>query len=267
MWLAGTLQLKLGSAVIAWAWVFGVAACVFFALALYHWKFLPRPSADVVRDHSTRIGAGYFAVFGEFFRKKNIAAILSFLLLYRFAEAQLLKMVPPFLLDASTAGGLGLSTQQVGIIYGTIGIIALMLGGLAGGLAISRFGLKQLLWPMILSMYVPNVVFIFLALTQPANLSIIGAALAVEQFGYGFGFSAYMLYMMLVAEGEHRTAHYAICTGFMALGMMLPGMAAGWLQDQLGYVKFFVWVCVATIPSFIATAMIKVDPTFGRKTV
>ena len=265
VWLAGTLQLKLGSAVLAWAWVFGVAACVFFALAFYHWKFLPRPSADVVRDHPTRIGAGYFAVFGEFFRKKNIAAILSFLLLYRFAEAQLLKMVPPFLLDASSAGGLGLSTQQVGIIYGTIGIIALMLGGLAGGLAISRCGLKQLLWPMILSMYVPNVVFIFLALTQPANLSIIGAALAVEQFGYGFGFSAYMLYMMLVAEGEHRTAHYAICTGFMALGMMLPGMAAGWLQDQLGYVKFFVWVCAATIPSFIATAMIKVDPTFGRK--
>ncbi|MEO6002866.1 MAG: MFS transporter [Opitutus sp.] len=266
VWLAGTLQVKLGNAALAWAWVFGVAAFAFFALALYHWKFLPRPAADALRDKTTRIGAGYFAVFAEFFRKKNIAAILGFLLLYRFAEAQLLKLVPPFLLDSSAAGGLGLSTQQVGIIYGTIGIVALMLGGLAGGLAISRCGLKQLLWPMILAMYLPNVVFIFLAIAQPENLLVIGASLAVEQFGYGFGFSAYMLYMMMVAEGEHRTAHYAICTGFMALGMMLPGMGAGWLQDKLGYVKFFVWVCVATIPSFIATAMIKVDPAFGRKT-
>jgi len=130
---------------------------------------------------------------------------------------------------------------------------------------IARFGLKRLLWPMLLAMYVPNLVFIFLALAQPARLVVIGGALAAEQFGYGFGFTAYLLYMMMVAEGEHRTAHYAICTGFMALGMMLPGMGAGWLEEKLGYVNFFIWVCVATIPAFVATALVRVDPTFGKK--
>jgi PAT family beta-lactamase induction signal transducer AmpG len=265
VWLAGTLQASLGNVARAWAWVFGVAAVSFCAIALYHAAFLPRPPADTRRSQSTATGTRYFDVFAEFFRKKRIGSILAFLLLYRFAEAQLLKLVPPFLLDSQAEGGLGLSTQHVGILYGTIGIIALMLGGLAGGVVIARFGLKRLLWPMILAMYLPNVVFIFLAWAQPTNLTLIGASLAVEQFGYGFGFSAYMLYMMMVADGEHRTAHYAICTGFMALGMMLPGMGAGWLQEKLGYVNFFAWVCVATIPSFIATALIKVDPAFGRK--
>jgi PAT family beta-lactamase induction signal transducer AmpG len=134
-----------------------------------------------------------------------------------------------------------------------------------GGLIISRYGLKLLLWPMIFAMYLPNIIFVFLAITQPANLLVIGTALAVEQFGYGFGFTAYMMYMIMVADGAHRTAHYAICTGFMALGMMLPGMAAGWIQDHLGYVNFFLWVLVASIPSFFVTALIKVDAQFGRK--
>jgi len=188
--------------------------------------------------------------------------------LYRFAEAQLLKLVVPFLLDARHTGGLGLSTRQVGIFYGTIGVIALTLGGILGGLAIACFGLRRMLWPMAALLSAPNAVFVFLALGQPASASIVATALAVEQFGYGFGFTAYMLYMMLLAEGEHRTAHYAICTGFMALGMMLPGMAAGWLQEQLGYLNFFLWICLATIPTFAATAFItaKVDPAFGRKT-
>jgi PAT family beta-lactamase induction signal transducer AmpG len=178
----------------------------------------------------------------------------------------LLKLVTPFLLDPRTAGGLGLRTEDVGFVYGTVGVAALIAGGLVGGVAIARFGLKRLLWPMLLAMYLPNLVFIGLALAQPAHLGVIGAALMVEQFGYGFGFTAYMLYLMLLAEGEHRTAHYAIGTGFMALGMMVPGMWAGWLQERLGYVNFFIWVCVATIPSFLATAAIKVDPAFGRKT-
>lgn len=265
VWLAGTLQTRLGSVVQAWAWVFGVAAALFCTLAVYHGAFLPRPATDAPSSQNASLGSGYFAVFAAFFRKEGIVRILAFLLLYRFAESQLLKLVPPFLLDGHSRGGLGLTTQQVGIFYGTIGIIALMLGGIAGGVTISRFGLKRLLWPMIIAMYLPNVVFIFLALLQPSNLAVIGASLAVEQFGYGFGFSAYLLYMMMVADGEHRTAHYAICTGFMALGMMLPGMGAGWLQEKLGYVNFFIWICVATIPSFIATALIKVDPNFGRK--
>ena len=266
VYLAGTLQEVIGNVVRAWSWVFVLAAVFFVLVALYHAVVLPRPPGDHPVGREPKLVAGYFEVFAAFFRKKGIVVILGFLLLYRFAEAQLLKLVTPFLLDPRQTGGLGLTTQQVGVIYGTIGVIALTLGGLAGGFVISRYGLKRLVWPMILAMYAPNVVFIVLALAQPANLLVVGGALAVEQFGYGFGFTAYMLYMMLVADGEHRTAHYAICTGFMALGMMLPGMAAGWIQEKLGYVNFFIWVCVATIPSFAATALIKVDPVFGKKT-
>ncbi|MDI1320091.1 MAG: MFS transporter, partial [bacterium] len=195
----------------------------------------------------------------------GIKATLAFLLLYRFAEAQLLKLVTPFLLDGRDIGGLGLSTQQVGIVYGTVGVIALTVGGITGGLIISRFGLRRLLWPMIVAMYSPNVVFIALAVAQPTSATVVGTALALEQFGYGFGFTAYMMYMIMVADGEHKTAHYAICTGFMALGMMVPGMFAGWIQDHIGYLNFFIWVLVASIPSFVATALIKVDPAFGKK--
>ncbi len=266
VYLAGVFQAASGGVVRAWAWVFVLAAGLFLLLGLYHWVVLPRPATDCAAARPPPLVAGYRAVFGAFFRKKGIGVILAFLLLYRFAEAQLLKLVTPFLLDERSLGGLGLTTQQVGVAYGTVGIIALTLGGLAGGLVISRYGLKRLLWPMLLAMYVPNVVFIVLATTQPSDLFVISGALAFEQFGYGFGFTAYLLYMMLVAEGEHRTAHYAICTGFMALGMMLPGMAAGWIEDHLGYVNFFLWVCLATVPSFVATALIKVDGAFGKKT-
>ena len=120
---------------------------------------------------------------------------------------------------------------------------------------------------MIVIMHLPNLVFVLLAFMQPHSLAVIGSAVAVEQFGYGFGFTAYMMYMILIAEGPHRTAHYAICTGFMALGMMLPGMGAGWLEDHLGYRHFFLYVCAATILPFAAAALVKIDPEFGRKRV
>jgi len=265
VWLAGEFLVTRSEVGSAWALVYWLVAAGFVAIGIYHLVVLPKPDGDhAVKDNRQLVG-GFFEVFAAFFQKKDIVTILGFLLLYRFAEAQLLPLVKLFLLDTRNAGGLALSVQQVGFIYGTVGVIALIFGGLLGGYAISRFGLKRLLWPMILAMYAPNAAFIFLAATQPENLSIIGGVLAVEQFGYGFGFSAYMVYMMMAAEGEHKTAHYAICTGFMALGMMLPGMASGWLQDHLGYVKFFVWVCLATVPSFIATAAVKVDPVYGRR--
>jgi PAT family beta-lactamase induction signal transducer AmpG len=265
VYLAGSLQEFTGDVRVAWTAIFILLAVFFVGLALYHWLVLPRPTGDGPVGAGQPFAAGYRAVFGAFFRQPGIKVILSFLLLYRFAEAQLLKLVTPFLLDGRAIGGLGLTTQQVGIVYGTVGVIALTLGGIMGGLIISRYGLKRLLWPMIFAMYLPNIIFVFLAVTQPANLLVIGAALAVEQFGYGFGFTAYMMYMIMVAAGAHRTAHYAICTGFMALGMMVPGMAAGWIQDHLGYLNFFLWVLVASIPSFFVTALIKVDPQFGRK--
>ena len=266
VYLAGTLQDATGDVARAWAWVFVVLAGFFVLAGLYHLAVLPRPVGDVTVKRAPTLTADYLEVFAAFFRKKEILTILAYLLVYRLAEAQLLKLVTPFLLDARAEGGLGLTTQQVGLVYGTMGIIALTLGGLVGGYVISRFGLKRMLWPMILIMHVPIAVFVFLALVQPVSLPLIGGAIAVEQFGYGFGFTAYMVYMMMVADGEHKTAHYALCTGFMALGMMLPGMAAGWIQEKIGYGNFFIWVCVATIPSFFVTALLKVDPAFGKKT-
>ncbi len=266
VWLAGWLQTATGDVAGSWALVFGSLAGLFVLTALYHRIVLPRPAADHAVRAAPTAGADWWAAFATFFRRKDLGIILGYLLLYRLAEAQLVKLVTPFLLDPQDAGGLGLTTQQVGIIYGTLGILALTLGGLAGGWIISRHGLKRLLWPMLAAIQAPNLVFVFIALWQPANPWLIGTAVVIEQLGYGFGFTAYLLYMMYVAgEGEHKTAHYAICTGFMALGMMLPGMAAGWIQEKIGYVNFFIWVCLATLPSIAATARLKIDPAFGRK--
>jgi PAT family beta-lactamase induction signal transducer AmpG len=263
--LLGLLPATLTPVVGAWVLVFALLAGVFVTAGIYHLFMLPKPA----QDHSTAgdrdVAGGFFTVFADFFRKPGIVTTLAFLLLYRFAESQALKLVSPFLLDARAVGGLGLTTPQLGFVYGTVGVIALTLGGLAGGWMISRFGLKRMLWPMIFSMNLPNLVFVYLAIAQPVSLWIVSSSLAIEQFGYGFGFTAYMLYMIMVSEGRHKTAHYAICTGFMALGMMLPGMPAGWIQDHLGYQKFFLWVMLCTIPSFVATTRLKIDPAFGRK--
>jgi len=264
VFLAGTLQHTTGSTPRAWMLVYGLLAAGLVAAGLYHLAVLPRPAADRAVRSGT-VGADFLGVFAAFFRKPRIGITLAFLLVYRLAEALALKLVTPFLLNGRAAGGLGLTLEQKGLAYGTIGFIASLLGGLLGGWMISRHGLKRMLWPMIVAMHLPVLAFVGLALTQPASLWIISPALAVEQFGYGFGFTAYLLFMIQVAEGEHKTAHYAICTGFMALGLMLPGMAAGWIQEHLGYVKFFGWVMLATIPSFAAAALVKVDPQFGKK--
>jgi len=265
VYLAGELQERTGSMTTAWSIVFFVVALMFGVMATYHLLILPRP-VDAARSASAGNQVReFFRVFAEFFRKPGIAVILGFLLLYRFPEAQLLKLATPFLLDKTAAGGLALTTKEVGIAYGTVGLIALTLGGLLGGWIVSRVGLKRALWPLILLMHVPNAVFLLLAIATPGSMVLISAALAVEQFGYGLGFTAYLMYMILVADGPHKTAHYAICTGFMALGMMLPGMWSGWLQQQLGYVTFFGWVLLSTLPSFIMAALIKIPDGFGKK--
>ncbi|MFN3860853.1 MAG: MFS transporter [Roseateles sp.] len=269
VYLAGELTERTGSAVQAWTWVFWLLGGLFVLLAAWHALVLPRPAADVRgagRSGARNLVVEFFAVFASYFKKPGIAVVLAFLLLYRFPEAQLLKLATPFLLDPVDQGGLGLSTKAVGIAYGTVGLTALTLGGLVGGWFISRVGLKRALWPLVLAMHVPNVAFLALALTHPTSLALISAALAVEQFGYGLGFTAYLMYMIHVSDGPQKTAHYAICTGFMALGMMVPGMWSGWLQDQIGYVPFFVWVLVATIPSFAMAALIQVPDDFGKKT-
>jgi len=260
-------EVRSGNIPLSWAVTLFVLAGLFLLFGLWHKFILPHPASDRPGDaHSIPVFIKeFFQTFGSFFRKPKLAALLLFLLLYRFGEAQLVKMVTPFLLDAREVGGLGLTTSQVGWAYGTIGIIALTLGGILGGLVASRRGLKAWLWPMVLIIHLPDAAFIYLAYEQPDNLALISTAIAVEQFGYGFGFTAYMLYMIYIARGEHKTAHYAICTGFMALGMMIPGMWSGWLQEIIGYQHFFTWVILATIPSFAVTLLIPLDKDFGKK--
>ncbi len=256
-----------GGIAFAWSVTFWILAALFCVFFIYHRFVLPIPPADkptLSKGERTPLQE-FFHVFALFFKKKNILAILAFLLLYRFAEAQLVKLVSPFLLDARDKGGLGLTTSEVGIVYGTVGIIALTLGGLVGGYVASQRGLKFWLWPMVFIIHLPDAMFIYLSHVQPTDFILINAAVAIEQFGYGFGFTAYMLFMIMISEGEHKTAHYAICTGFMALGMMLPGMFSGWLQEQIGYARFFEWVLLSTIPGFIVAALVTIDPEFGKK--
>ncbi len=255
-----------GNIRFAWTMVFVVIAVVFAGFFVYHRFILPRPAEDVAARHTEgSFLKEFFATFAEFFRKKNIVVILLFLLVYRLGESQLVKLASPFLLDSREASGLGLTTGDLGLIYGTIGIIALSLGGILGGIAASRKGLKYWLWWMVAAMNLPNLVYVFLSYAMPSSLWIVGASVAVEQFGYGFGFTAYMLYMIYVSEGKHKTAHFALTTGFMALGMMLPGMVSGWLQEQIGYQHFFIWVMICTIPGFVLIPFLRIDPAFGRK--
>jgi PAT family beta-lactamase induction signal transducer AmpG len=264
--LAGKLEVS-GDLKAAWAITFGLLAAVFLGFSAYHRFVLPRPVQDrpVRGDASAGVAGEFLTVFTRFFRKHNIAAILGFLLFYRFGEAQLVKLVTPFLLDPRAEGGLGLTTEEVGIAYGTVGVIALTVGGLLGGYAVSRHGLRAWLWPMVFIMHLPDLMFVYLSQVQPESFPVITGAVALEQFGYGFGFTAYMMYMILVAEGQNKTAHYAICTGFMALGMMLPGMASGAIQEALGYRGFFIWIIISTIPSFIVPALVKIPEAFGKK--
>jgi len=208
----------------------------------------------------------FLKAFVVFMQKKDIWTVLGFLLFFRFAEAQLVKLVQPFLLDPRDKGGLGLSTSEVGIVYGTIGVIALTAGGLLGGYLISKKGLRWWLWPMVIIMHTPDLAFVYLSHFMPTNIFVISTAVAFEQFGYGFGFTAYMMYMIMISQGEYKTAHYAICTGIMALGMMIPGMFSGALQESIGYSHFFLWVVASTIPGFIVTALVKINPEFGIKT-
>ncbi len=265
--LVGKMHERGGDFASVWSAAFAIVAGIFFCFGIYHFFILPKPEIDTPKaiGPPENFSAEFFKTFGTFFRKPKILLLLSFLLLYRLGEAQLVKMVQPFLLDPRAAGGLGLTDDQLGLIYGKSGIAALMLGGIFGGFAVARRGLKFWLWPMLLAIHLPDAVFIWLAYAQPESLFAIGAGVAVEQFGYGFGFTAFMLYMIYIARGEHRTAHYAICTGFMALGMMLPGMGSGWLEEHLGYAHFFIWVILATIPSFIVALFIPLETEFGKR--
>lgn len=269
--IAGVIELKYHNIPLSWSITMMVTAVLFSLISLYHIFAIPRPKSDKgVLTSGNANGRAIFREFGRtfktYFTKPGVWLAILFMLLYRLPEAFLLKMCTPFLVASKEAGGLALTTAQVGIVYGTIGVIALTIGGILGGLFASRVGLKRCIWLMAAFLALPCSVFVYLSIYQPSNLYIIAATLTIEQFGYGFGFTAYMLYMMHFVEGEFKTSHYAICTAFMALSMMIPGMWAGYLQESVGYINYFWIVMVCCVATFAVTyfAEKKIDPTYGK---
>ena len=264
---AGYLEKSERGIPYAWSMTFLVMAGLFLALFVYHAFVLPRPDSDHPAANVSARGLlhEFLLTFRSFFQKEGIGVALLFMLLYRFPEAQLAKMSIPFLLDPVSEGGLGMTTEQIGFTQGTVGIIGLTIGGIWGGIAVSRHGLKRWLWLMVWAISLPDLVYVYLSYFPETSLLWVNVCIFVEQFGYGFGFTAYMMYLIYFSRGAHSTAHYAFCTAFMALGMMLPGMAAGWLQEQLGYRMFFIWIMVCCAVTFAVTALLKIDPEFGKK--
>lgn len=258
-----------GNIPLAWLVVFAVLSAFFFVVAVYHSWALPKPATDGTNEAGTTassIMSEFFETFKSFFRKPQVLTAIAFMLLYRLPEAQLVKLINPFLLDPIDKGGLGLTTGQVGVVYGTVGIIGLTIGGIIGGIVAAKGGLKKWLWPMAWSMSLTCLTFVYLSYADAPSLLTVNICVFIEQFGYGFGFTAYMLYLIYFSEGKHKTAHYAICTGFMALGMMIPGMAAGWLQETIGYRHFFIWTMICCAATIGICFFLKIDPNFGRKT-
>lgn len=265
--LAGQMEKISNNNQWAWSITFYVFAALFIAFFIWHYFILPHPVSDVKREAKSfqQVIRDFSETFVSFFKKEGIVLSITFILIFRLGEAQLVKLASPFLLDEPAVGGLGLSTSNIGFVYGTAGMIALTVGGILGGIVVSRGGLKKWMLPMVFAMNLPNLVYVFLAYAQPQNLWIVTASVVVEQFGYGFGFTAFMLYMIYISDGKHITAHYALCTGFMALGMMLPGMISGWIQEAVGYQYFFIWVMICKLPGFIIINYLRYDPMFGAK--
>lgn len=280
--IAGILETRLGDVPKSWFWTIVLTAAIFALVTLWHSFVLPRPLSDRSATVSSREfssghcgnsngnGTGFiFRDFGRtfvtFFKKPRVIPALAFLLLYRLPEAFLIKMMNPFLLAPAEDGGLGLTTTQVGAVYGTVGVVALTVGGILGGMAVARWGLKRCLWPMALSLALPCLAFVWLSIAQPSSIWTVGVFVCLDQFGYGFGFTAYMLYMIYFSQGEFKTSHYSLCTAFMALSMMLPGMVAGYLQEALGYTGFFWAVGLCCLVTVFVTTFLKIEPEYGKK--
>ena len=264
--LAGVLQ-KGHSMSAAWAMTLALAGLIMLALGLWHYKVLKvskvskvlKDSKDLKDPKEFKVFAPFIDTVRVFFSKKGVLPALLFMLLFRFPEAQLAKMAQPFMLRGLEEGGLGLSTETVGLAYGTIGVIALLAGGILGGWLVSRNGLKHWWWPMIAAISLPDAVYIYLAMAQPTSLWIIETCVAVEQLGYGFGFTAYMLFLVYFSKGDRSTSVFSICTALQALGMMLPGMMAGYLADLWGFATFFWWVMACCMVTVVVSAMVKVE--------
>ena len=272
VFIAGLIESKTGNIPMSWQITLGVSAAVFFLITLYHTFALPHSADDKPRNEGAEGAAkNNLAELGNsfvtFVKKPGFLLAVAFMLLYRLPEGFLIKLCQPFLVHSIEQGGLGLSTEMVGTVYGVFGVIALLVGGILGGIYSSRVGLKKSLWVMAACMTLPCLTFVYLAIAQPSNVVIITIALCIEQFGYGFGFTAYMLYMMYFSEGEFKTSHYAICTAFMALSMMLPGFVAGYIQEAIGYVNFFWMVMACCFATLIVTYFVDrtIDPNYGKK--
>lgn len=270
--IAGLLETHTGNIPLAWQLTLLITSILFALLSLWHTFFLPKPQTDKSslegkQQSAVAILREFGRTFVTYFRKPGIWLAMIFMLVYRLPEAFLIKMINPFLVADMEKGGLGLATETVGVVYGTIGVAFLMLGGILGGIYASRVGLRKSLWWMAACMTLPCLSFVYLSMVQPVNLVWISIAIAIEQFGYGFGFTAYMLYMMYFSEGEFKTAHYAICTAFMALSMMIPGAVAGYIQEAIGYQNFFWMVIACCAATLIVTFFVdrQVDPDYGKK--
>lgn len=268
--IAGNLQVIYRNNIpFSWSLMFYGVAGLFIALWLWHSYILPRPAEDISRSgiSARTIWSEFVHTIVTFFQKPQVLIAILFMLLYRMPEGLLVKVSALFLIDAEHNGGLGLSPQEYGLVQGTVGVVGLILGGICGGIAAGIHGLKRWLWPMVCAITLPDLVYVYLSYAQPDSLLLINACVFVEQFGYGFGFTAYMLYLIYYSQGEYKTSHYALCTAFMALSLMIPGLVAGALQEAVGYRMFFIIVMICCIVTFLVTSFLKIDPEFGKKSI
>ena len=278
--LAGNLAVVTRNVRYSWSLMFYFAAGLFIALWLYHHYALPHPGEDndksrerqsAIADTDGKKGRAaalareLAATIMTFFQKPQVAAGIAFMLFYRMPEGLLAKVSTLFLVDAGHNGGLGLSDAEYGLVQGTVGIVGLTVGGILGGFAAGKHGLKRWLWPMVMAITLPDIVYVYLSYALPTSLLVVNICVFIEQFGYGFGFSAYMLYLIYYSQGDHKTSHYALCTALMALSMMLPGLFAGTLQEMVGYRNFFLIVMAFCSVTYIVSAFLKIDPAFGKK--
>lgn len=264
----------------AWIIVFIILAILFFCIMLFNNVFMPKPLEDTYRAEKNikDVITDFGNTFKVFFTKKHIIVAIAFMLFYRLPEALLTKLTMPFFKASKAEGGLSLDNESIGLAYGTVGVIALLAGGIIGGICIGRGGLKKWLWWMALSLTVPSGFYCYLAMVQPESLLLISIGIGIEQFGYGFGFTAFMLYLIYFSEGKYKTSCYAFCTGIMALGMMLPGMATGWIYDKLsnlvlwggpdkpqGFINFFWFMMICCLATFIVCSLVHIPADFGKK--
>ena len=277
LYIAGRLETSMGNIPAAWQITMLVTSALFAIITLWNIFFTPKAVADTARakeenskeeNSALLILKDFGRTFATYFQKPGIWLAIAYMLLYRLPEAFLVKMINPFLVASKEMGGLAMTTDDVGLAYGVISIFALTIGGILGGIYASKYGLRKSMWIMAAFLALPCFSYVFLATVQPTSFTVITAAIAFDQFGYGFGFTACMLYMIYVSEGEFKTAHYSICTAFMGLSMMLPGLIAGYVQEAIGYKYFFWMVMVCCIATLVVTyfAYHKVDPEYGKKT-